>query len=436
MRNITFDESTVLREFARIANEQQLIKTAEVVKEAGALENLSAKLQKGEEPMKAALEVVNVAWAGMANNPDKEKMYDALVAQVKQFLMSKYGKHPNFATAISNFDAQSTKIKSPIQAVDDTVKEAASKDKAYDVSGETGEQLIDSAHPGNMKTELTHSKTDQALVETIVEQQEADIAVVNKVPKGTYAALVDLHTSLSKMGYADKLNGLKNCIQSLAYPEDILNHALVILADSLDGLGLSVEANRVDQLLKKKVIAENPRAKRFLDTIKSNTAYIRGNDRFRDAMLQMLGKVNPDMTLAQTMREIKTLFDQNKGHEMYDQLYAIYTSSYNDFKDSLAQEQSEQPQPQTNVIQPVSMTPILPPLKPGGTPAVQKWQMNYNKRHGKQILIPDGVWGRATQQAYSVEHPEPVITQTAPVTQPSGQISERMPRNAPREMAI
>lgn len=86
------------------------------------------------------------------------------------------------------------------------------EERLYDVSGETGEQLVDKAHPGGgTRTELTHSKTDENLVETIVEQQKRDVEVALSMPKGTYAALLNLADHLDKLGYvkaADRVDAL------------------------------------------------------------------------------------------------------------------------------------------------------------------------------------------------------------------------------------
>ena len=91
----------------------------------------------------------------------------------------------------------------------DSIK-TAEGDKIYDVSGETGKDLVDEAHPGGgTRTELTHSKTDENLVETIVEQQDKDIEVAKKIPKGVYAVLVGLCEKLNKMGYGEYIRALE-----------------------------------------------------------------------------------------------------------------------------------------------------------------------------------------------------------------------------------
>ncbi|KKM23305.1 hypothetical protein LCGC14_1616550 [marine sediment metagenome] len=132
------------------------------------------------------------------------------------------------------------------------------EEKLYDVSGETGEQLVDSAHPGGgTRTELTHSKTDENLVETIVEQQKKDIEVAQSIPKGTYAALKDLHTKLEKLGVNKyHLNKLSGIIDSIYTPEEFISYRLAKLSDDLDAIGCYDAADKVDNFKKKAGIYE------------------------------------------------------------------------------------------------------------------------------------------------------------------------------------
>ncbi|HEC63743.1 MAG TPA: hypothetical protein ENI23_00450 [bacterium] len=136
----------------------------------------------------------------------------------------------------------------------ETVKQATGE-KNYDVTGETGEQLIESAHPGGgTRTELTHSKTEENLIETIVEQQKRDIEVARSIPKGTYAALISLYDVLNKMGHKEYLGGLVKTIKRIATYEDIMINTLLTLADGLDRRGLKNATNHVDKMLEKMAI--------------------------------------------------------------------------------------------------------------------------------------------------------------------------------------
>lgn len=267
MRNITFDESSVLREFARIAADKGLVKVAQpapaapapqpaknpLYDEAVRLNELSAKLmQKYKGNMAAA-----------------KKELDQHILLSANKLRQQYGKHP----AIDKFQQElSGKLLVPemvaqnpgamaddeleVDARTETAQVKQAKDdnsKNYDVSGETGEDLVEQAHPGGgTYTELTHSKTKENLVETIVEQQEADLAVARKAPKGTYATLMTLHNNLVKMGHEDKLTELKALIAKVATVEEVVGHTLLSLADKLDELGYRKAADQVDTLLKKK----------------------------------------------------------------------------------------------------------------------------------------------------------------------------------------
>ena len=179
---------------------------------------------------------------------------DALYGALRQQLV-------NFREQINEMSNKKTKaiwfghLQKMQQAVankdNDMVKSAKGESqKYYDVTGETGEQLVEKAHPGGgTRTELTHSKTDENLVETIVEQQKKDLEVAKSVPKGTYANLVSLYGALSKMGYKKYLGGLKVMIKSIATDQDVIEHVLVSLANNLDASGYRKSANRVDNLL-------------------------------------------------------------------------------------------------------------------------------------------------------------------------------------------
>jgi hypothetical protein len=62
-------------------------------------------------------------------------------------------------------------------------------DKLYDITGETGEQLIGEAHPGGGPT-MVPSKDEGGKVETIVEEQKKMLKVVNTQPSGKQAIFV------------------------------------------------------------------------------------------------------------------------------------------------------------------------------------------------------------------------------------------------------
>ena len=292
MKHIGFDQSTVLNEFARIAHEKGLIKKAEIeigdfgeeapkpgakpatpnldkllagqavelekywpevspyfqymFQQAGSHENFLKQSKGAVDTIKRAL----FAYFKSVNDPKGlEFYYKQLDTMFRPTGPKEPGQleRPNIVMSPMADDGEVT-----ASASDENVKTA--DEKKYDVTGETGEQLVNDAHPGGgTKTELTHSKTDENLVETIVEQQKKDVEVAHSVPKGTYAALVDLYNKLHKMGHKDRLNGLAKTIHIVATEEDIVMHTLVTLADELDRRGFQDVASSVDELFKKKL---------------------------------------------------------------------------------------------------------------------------------------------------------------------------------------
>lgn len=157
-------------------------------------------------------------------------------------------------------------------------------DKYYDVTDETGEQLVEKAHPGGgTKTELTHSKTDENLVETIVEQQEKDIDVAKSVPKGTYAELMSLYRTLKKMGHKEHLVELRKIIKSVATTDEVIDYTLTSLADKLENMGFKKSADNVNELKKK--VAQSSAALQFKQDVLYNLEKI-DVDRFKNIYKQ------------------------------------------------------------------------------------------------------------------------------------------------------
>ena len=97
--------------------------------------------------------------------------------------------------------------------------------KEYGVTKETGEDLINDAH-GKSPT-MADAMGKGGLVENIIEQQEKDIEVATRMPKGT-------------------LPGVHAAVVS----------ELVRLADKLDGMGKHKEAMRVDETIRR--LADRP----------------------------------------------------------------------------------------------------------------------------------------------------------------------------------
>lgn len=262
MKHIGFDESTVLREFAKIASEKGLIKQASEEDDAqmgggprAPLMAMRNALRQRKNPMAAGVNALNDYYAGLkkARNPRAEKL-----AQRAGALMVDFLKTPGFKNmvgartpeqaqqlnaAVANFEKEIQKIWTPETGVarpvvssveNENVKMA--DEKHYDVTGETGEDLVEKAHPGGgTETELTHSKNVDNLVETIVEQQKKNIEIVNKMPKGTYAALLNLADRLDKMGYvkaADRVDKMLKKKTAAPEGEEFKRQVLEALQDA------------------------------------------------------------------------------------------------------------------------------------------------------------------------------------------------------------
>lgn len=279
MKHIDFNQSTVLNEYARIAVDNGLIKQAqeatEVVEQSESTEPGVVTFEKGTT---IALPEAKRAFDAFLSDLEKERMLVGLFNSLKQWkippetdpvklgkiLFKEFGWQPMVLQLLKKHFPQS--IQPGKQAADKNDGKKIAEQSIYNVSGETGEQLVEKAHPGGgTKTELTHSKTDENLVETIVEQQDADIGVAQSVPKGTYATLVDLYLKLNKMGYGEHLNELRRAINKVATREDYVLYTLNILADKLDNIGYSEAANRIDEILKVAVTTTQQNALRDVE---------------------------------------------------------------------------------------------------------------------------------------------------------------------------
>ena len=367
------------------------------------------------------------------------------------------------------------------------IKTAASDkpaSKVYDVTGESGEDLVDDAHPGNMHTEISNRKDDDGnLVETIVERQEMDLDVVRKVPKGTYATLVELYNRLHKAGQVEVLSDLANVIKSIATAEDIMEHTLVTLANVLDEKGFTKAANIVDALLKtafgelfpavsaiKQLItdlqAQNTgdtfkslyqKMSAELDTVKDQQGLYEYVKRYNAVLAKhkdypkalifiqkFISKTSSSegsllVTLANALDErgfvaaadkvdeLVRLADFDYYNRMNEQskqsptVLAPGESVYPTGPRSTMQTPTWPPTPagsQTPAsgiagVAPAPVAPVARPLGKGGTVAVQKWQQQYNATH-KDKLIDDGIWGANTQKAYESVQTRPVTNPIAP----------------------
>jgi hypothetical protein len=337
MKHIGFDDSLVLREFARLAGEQGFVKEAQppqprgevtqpptpqplpapeiktVRNTPGAFTAQTIDEQMSKFPVLKALYVSGKLSDGSkflseVSSPEFKRFYvgwknlkDAQsVASLKKFQAKLVQALRQIRAQLKGLSAEhkrayGPKVQQALQLLrqasdqNDTIKTAKDDaQKYYDVTGETGEQLVEKAHPGGgTKTELTHSKTDENLVETIVEQQKKDIEVAHSVPKGTYAGLVNLYNTLTKMGYKEHLGELKSIIKSIATTEDVVEHVLVSLADQLDSMGYKKSADRIDGMLKKKAGAKEAKIfkQKVLSELQKLPRPASPNQRNKDIML-------------------------------------------------------------------------------------------------------------------------------------------------------
>ena len=420
MRSITFDESTVMREFARIAGEQGLIKTAQIPPAPQGLQ--PAKPQP--KPMDQFKGILDTVKQTMTGDPGQSQQLKDVVNKVLpsgqsadddaddgmaklQQLIAELSKNPDLLNKSPDLKAMVDKVKATLPTTTmepKTLPEAASPttqsssptatperkdipdmplgqktemplpkissriekqaDGVYDVTGETGEKLIDSAHPGNMHTEVTERKDDDGnLVETIVEQHEADkeVAHSQRFPKGTYSSLRALQEKLSKLGHTDVLPALEEIIKLVATQKEVLGYELTALANKLDQKGFIEAASKVDAIIKKAI----------------------GN------VVRPYGVNEPPSVPAQ----------QYEGGFQDPSALMTYPTGTPESASMPSQENLTTNQYVKRVQQPASA------LGAGGTPAVQRWQQRFNARHGLTAgkpgwLKPDGVWGQATQSAY------------------------------------
>jgi len=241
MRNITFNESSVLTEFLRIAEEKNLL---------GLKKEAEAPVPQ-KNPLTMALSQLNDYWAQLLTKMPESRakpLFDRAVVKTVDMLKKRY-RDPESHKKIDEFEVQAKKIAEHTRMLLpelDLSKSAKKGDsKVYDVTGETGKDLIDSAHPGNTRTELTHSKTDENLVETIFEQQEKDIEVAHSVPTGVYAALTELADGLDKLGYTKE-------------------------ADAVDDMIKKASDSEVDDLLRK---YDDHAARKFIDLLEDKLPY-------------------------------------------------------------------------------------------------------------------------------------------------------------------
>jgi hypothetical protein len=228
MRSIRFEESSVLAEFAGLMEKKKgLVKSAAESLPGPQMPGFTrTQIPNSTLGPKKDIDVQAASrHASILAELKRNGVPDALAAQIATDIEAKLKANSTPAgepksveqDVSSSLAAKNIKLPgllNKLKAVITGIKTASAKDQLYDVSGETGEKLVDEAHPDTAKIE----GTDQ-IVENLTEQQKADLAAVEKKPTGKYAQM---------------------------------QAELIALADELDAMGLTKEADRVDGLLKKK----------------------------------------------------------------------------------------------------------------------------------------------------------------------------------------
>lgn len=112
----------------------------------------------------------------------------------------------------------------------------------YDVSGETGDDLVDAAHP-NGSHKLENVDGPESVVETILEQHKKNLEVVNKKPTGKLASNKDILSAVKIALAQDVTYVMKQqyAINALKYFDGIINKA-----DSLMKTYMPTDSNHLE----------------------------------------------------------------------------------------------------------------------------------------------------------------------------------------------
>lgn len=167
-------------------------------------------------------------------------------------------------------------------------------DKLYDVTGETGEQLIEQAHPGGGPT-IVPAKEEGGKVETVVEEQKKSIDKATKKPTGKYAQLVlDLiatANSLEDEGRTEEAQMVDQTLRELLETPPFVNRSA---ASETAGS----EDSKVSDLEKTAFIRENVSAdiKDFVSELKQAKRYI-GSRQYWPAIDGVINKLTPHIAI-------------------------------------------------------------------------------------------------------------------------------------------
>jgi hypothetical protein len=125
---------------------------------------------------------------GAMNEKMKENMWQG--ATLSEASMNKTSNYVvNELISLANDLDKMGEVKAAIAVDNQLSLYKTAMDKLYDITGETGEQFLNSAHPEGSVT-LAPAQNEGGVVETAVDQQKKNIAIVSKDPTGKYASTI------------------------------------------------------------------------------------------------------------------------------------------------------------------------------------------------------------------------------------------------------
>ena len=166
---------------------------ANVMKNNSLIVGISAKTPPSPEKIdEIILALKTTLMQGVSDGEMNEKMKENMWqgATLSEASMNKTSNHVvNELISLANDLDKMGEVKAAIAVDNQLSLYKIAMDKLYDITGETGEQLLNSAHPEGSVT-LAPAQNDGGVVETAVDQQKKNIAVVSKDPTGKYASTI------------------------------------------------------------------------------------------------------------------------------------------------------------------------------------------------------------------------------------------------------
>lgn len=167
----------------------------------------------------------------------------------------------NELTSLAN-DLDSLGEEEAAMLVDHQIKSyAAIVNKLYDITGETGEDLIGQAHPGGGPT-LVPAKDEGGKVETIVEEHKKVVDKATKKPTGKYAStmakLIATANKLEEEGEVEAAKIVDRTIEELRKSNPFVNRSADLEAAGSKDINASIKmAKEFDQKMELRTILAN-----------------------------------------------------------------------------------------------------------------------------------------------------------------------------------